>query len=120
MAQKVDVQYVDDLDGSAASGPVEFGFRGKWYTIDLSDRNLQVLTENLADFIAAATEVKPNVAANGKAGKTRKVRTPGDGTAAAKREETQRMREWLRAQGYEVNERGRIKAELVELYQNAN
>ena len=39
MAQQASVQYVDDLDGSAASGPVDFSLDGKGYTIDLSDTN---------------------------------------------------------------------------------
>jgi hypothetical protein len=43
MAQKVSVQYVDDLDGSAASGPVGFSLDGKSYAIDLSDANASKL-----------------------------------------------------------------------------
>ena len=35
MAQKVNVQLVDDLDGSTAESTVEFGLDGVHYAIDL-------------------------------------------------------------------------------------
>ena len=54
MAQQVSVRYVDDLDGSDASGPVDFSLDGKSYTIDLSDGNTSKLREVLAPFVAVA------------------------------------------------------------------
>ena len=54
MAQKVDVKYVDDLDGSDASGTVAFALDGKSYEIDLSDDNAARLRDSLASFVAAA------------------------------------------------------------------
>ena len=38
MAKVVSTAYVDDLDGSEASGPVDFSLDGKDYTIDLATR----------------------------------------------------------------------------------
>jgi hypothetical protein len=48
VAQQVIVQFVDDLDGSVASGTVEFALDGKDYAIDLSDENAAKLREVLA------------------------------------------------------------------------
>ncbi len=54
MAQKVDVRFVDDLDGSEAAGTVTFALDGKAYEIDLSDENAARLRDSLATFVAAA------------------------------------------------------------------
>lgn len=51
-------------------------------------------------------------------------RAAGDTAAGQKprrdKEQLAAMREWLRGQGHEVSERGRIKAELEELYNAAH
>ena len=54
MAQKVDVRFVDDLDGSEASGTVSFALDGRAYEIDLSEENAAKLRDSLATFVAAA------------------------------------------------------------------
>ena len=54
MAKVVSTAYVDDLDGSEASGPVDFSLDGKDYTIDLSDSNAARLRDALAVFVASA------------------------------------------------------------------
>ena len=36
MAQKVHTVFIDDIDGSAAEGPVRFGLDGTEYEIDLN------------------------------------------------------------------------------------
>ena len=49
------VRYTDDLDGSDASGPVDFALDGREYEIDLNDENAAKLREEVfAPFIAAA------------------------------------------------------------------
>ena len=54
MAKVVSTAYVDDLDGSEASGPVDFSLDGKDYTIDLSDSNAARLRDALAAYVASA------------------------------------------------------------------
>lgn len=39
MAQQTTVRFIDDLDGSEASGTVDFNLDGCNYQIDLSDEN---------------------------------------------------------------------------------
>jgi hypothetical protein len=52
MAQKVNVQLVDDLDGSTAESTVEFGLDGVHYAIDLSADNAAQLRDAVATYIA--------------------------------------------------------------------
>ena len=54
MAQQVNVKFVDDLDGSDATGTVSFGLDGRTYEIDLSYDNAAKLRDSLASFVAAA------------------------------------------------------------------
>src|ERR687890_2480042 len=54
MAQQRTVRFVDDLDGSEASGTVDFGLDGRRYEIDLSDDNAATLRDALAPFVGAA------------------------------------------------------------------
>ena len=84
MAQQVSVQYVDDLDGSAASGPVDFSLDGKGYTIDLSDTNASKLREILTPFVTAAR--RPSGSAH------RPIASPARSSGPSRsRDETQAM-----------------------------
>ena len=110
MAQQVSVQYLDDIDGSAASGPVDFSLDGKGYTIDLSDTNASKLREILTPFVAAARR------AGGSAHRSSASPARSAGPSRS-RDETQAMRGWLRENGYSVKVRGRVPAEFVAAYQ---
>src|SRR6185503_15570604 len=54
MAQQVNVKFVDDLDGSDATGTVSFALDGRAYEIDLSEDNAARLRDSLASFVGAA------------------------------------------------------------------
>jgi hypothetical protein len=116
MAQKVDVRFVDDLDGSEAAGTVSFALDGRAYEIDLSDDNASRLRDSLATFVAAARRTG-----------TRRARSQRSGTweapvapARPSREATAAIRTWARENGHEVSERGRIPKAVVEAYQSAH
>jgi len=47
------VRFIDDLDGSEASGTIDFGLDGRTYEIDLSEENAAKLRDALAPFIDA-------------------------------------------------------------------
>ena len=110
MAQQVSVQYVDDLDGSAASGPVDFSLDGKGYTIDLSDTNASKLREILTPFVTAAR--RPSGSAHQLSASPARSSGP-----SRSRDEVQAIRGWLRENGYTVKDRGRVPAEFVAAYQ---
>ena len=54
MAQQTTVRFIDDLDGSDASGTFDFSLEGRNYQIDLSDENAAKLRDALAPYIGAA------------------------------------------------------------------
>ncbi|MGB6161397.1 MAG: Lsr2 family protein [Pseudonocardiaceae bacterium] len=115
MAQKVTVTLVDDLDGGTAEETVEFGIDGVSYEIDLSSGNAGKLRGSLADYVSNAR----------KAGGRRKVAGPVRrvsvaGRASVDREQNAAIREWARKNGYNVSDRGRIPAEVLDAYHKGN
>ena len=48
MAQKIQILYIDDLDGTEAEGTVRFGLDGTEYEIDLNAEHAQALQQALA------------------------------------------------------------------------
>ena len=107
MAQKVMVQLVDDLDGGPAEETVSFSLDGTAYEIDLSSANATGLRDALAPYIGHARKV----GGRGGAGRARRSGRRGNRTAE--------IRDWARANGFQVNERGRIAAHIVEAYEKA-
>jgi hypothetical protein len=106
MAQKVQVFFVDDLDGSEAEGTVRFGLDGTEYEIDLNAEHTSALREALGKYLEQAR----------KAGGT--ARRPGRGPQRA-RQDTTAVREWAKVQGFKVAERGRVPADIVAKYHEA-
>ena len=116
MAQKVDVRFVDDLDGSEASGTVTFALDGRAYEIDLSDDNAAKLRDSLATFIAAARRTGSRRSRSQRSSTSEAPAAP----ARPSREATAAIRTWARENGHEVSERGRIPKAVIEAYNSAN
>jgi len=110
MAQKVLVEILDDIDGSAAAQTVQFGLDGVTYEIDLSDENASALRDELARYIGAGRRI---------GGRKVRVATGQSTTTASDRERNQQIRSWANANGYEVSERGRLSSEVVSAYEQA-
>ncbi|MBG0814897.1 Lsr2 family protein [Planomonospora sp. ID82291] len=113
MAKKVVETFVDDLDGGEASGTVSFTLEGSAYEIDLSDENADKLRKALAPFINAARPVRQERPGRGRRGSTA-------GSRSMDREKSAKVREWAKAQGLNVSERGRIASSIVEQYEAAH
>jgi uncharacterized membrane protein len=109
MAQKVNIVLVDDLDGSEATETVSFGLDGASYEIDLNDANAASLREALSGYVGHARKV------TGGARRARKA----SGSASSS-SNTKDVREWAKAQGMEVSERGRISADVQQAYDAAH
>ena len=99
--------FEDDLEGGKADLTVSFALEGKAYEIDLSNDNVQRLRDALQPFVVAARPVS-----TGKPVRRSSAQALGDSPA--------RVREWARANGYEVSERGRIPANVLAAYRVAN
>ena len=89
---------------------VRFGLDGTEYEIDLSANNADALRNAVARYVDAARRA-PGAAA----------RRPGRSgrRASANGFNTTEVREWAKAQGIEVKDRGRVPAELVVKFKAA-
>ena len=118
MASITTVSLLDDIDGTAAAETVAFGLDGATYEIDLADKNAKKLRDALANYVSHGrrTDGGRKTAAAPKRGRVAKatVRTTPD------REQTAAIREWARAAGYEVSERGRLSAAVLEAFEAAH
>ncbi|MBA2638638.1 MAG: Lsr2 family protein [Nocardioidaceae bacterium] len=110
MAQKVQVLLVDDLDGGSADETVQFALDGVSYEIDLSGKNAAKMRDALAGYVGEARRV-------GARTRSRRGRSQASvgGPGSAKQ-----VREWARAHGYKISDRGRVPANVLDAYRGAN
>jgi hypothetical protein len=111
MAQRVQVILEDDLDGSEAAETVEFSLDGVSYEIDLSDSNAAELRNDFARWVGQARR---------SGGRRQTRRRNGGAGSGASREELARIREWGRANGYSVSDRGRVSQDVQDAYAAAH
>ncbi|SDO93501.1 Lsr2 protein [Microbacterium testaceum StLB037] len=109
MATKHVTHLVDDLDGSVLENgegkQVTFSVEGRAYEIDLSDANADKLFEVFAPYVAAARSVGSSDARGSRRNPPRK----GSVDLGA-------VREWARANGHTVSDRGRVPATIIDAY----
>jgi hypothetical protein len=110
VAQKVQVLLVDDIDGGEADETVTFALDGKTYEIDLTTANADKL-RGLLDQYTKSGRRTGGRAAGGRG----KSRVPAGGN-----KDTAEIRKWAKENGYSVNDRGRVPAEIREAYEKAN
>jgi len=106
VAQRTQVLYVDDIDGSAAEGTMRFGLGGVDYEIDLNKKHADQLAKAIGPFIEAARRVPSS-------------RRPARGARPARHNQSD-VRAWARAQGLQVSDRGRIPADVLTKYEAAH
>ena len=109
MAQQIQTLFIDDLDGSDAEGTFRFGLDGSEYEIDLNAKHAQELRDALARYVGAARRVGGDARQPARGGRR----------ASANGLNTSEVREWARAQGIEVKDRGRVPAEVVVKFKAA-
>jgi uncharacterized membrane protein len=110
VAQKVQTLFVDDIDGSPAEGTVRFGLDGTEYEIDLNPTNAEALRHALAPFVKAGRRASGAARRPARGGR----RAPANGKV-----DSTEVREWAKAQGLEVKDRGRVPTELVVKFKAA-
>lgn len=115
MAERIVRQLIDDLDGAeipdGEGERVEFSVRGVDYQIDLSKANIARLDKALKPYIDAAAKVS--------SGRTRRVKV-SERRGSVPKEQLSAIREWARKNGYDISDRGRIKAEIIEAFEAAH
>ncbi len=109
MVQRRVIELVDDLKGGPADETVRFAIDGRDYEIDLSAKAARNLRAALAPYLSVARRVDV----------TRRPRTRGPAhvSGAGEANDSPRIREWARACGLEVSNRGRIPAYLRQAYE---
>ncbi|QNN51224.1 histone-like nucleoid-structuring protein Lsr2 [Nocardioides mesophilus] len=113
MAQRVNVVLVDDLDGGDATETVSFALDGVDYEIDLSDQHATELRDALAVYVGHGRRTGGR-RRKGQAAPARSTGGSDGGASAAE------IREWAKANGWDVPERGRVSAEVRSAYDAAH
>jgi len=120
MARRIVHQLVDDLDGSVLEvgegETVLFSLDGNAFEIDLSDKNAAEMRDALSRYVDAARSVSRSGS---------RASNSTSSAAARKRRRTGQqdfgpMREWAKSNGYQVSERGRVPASVIEAYEAAH
>ncbi|WP_043622898.1 histone-like nucleoid-structuring protein Lsr2 [Nonomuraea candida] len=117
MARRLIETITDDFDGSPmeAENPVSFSIKGDRFIMDLTPENEDRLRAALAPFIAKARrDGAPPVT------RSRARRAAGGATRAMSKEKNQEIRQWAKAHGLPVSERGRIAATVIQQYDAAH
>jgi hypothetical protein len=109
MAQKIQTLFIDDIDGGEAAGTVRFGLDGTEYEIDLSTKHDQELRAALGTYVAHARKI---------GGTARRAAARGGRKPSAV--DTVAVRNWAREKGFDIKDRGRVPADLVAKYREAN
>lgn len=110
MVQRVEILLTDDLDGSkiptGKGETVHFALDGTSYEIDLRTRRAEVLRAALRPYVDAGRPIR-----NGRGRRVTRSKIAADART---------VKEWARANGYEVNDRGRVPAKIREAFDAAN
>jgi Lsr2 len=109
VAQKIQTLFIDDLGGSTPEGTVRFGLDGTRYEIDLNAGHAKELRDVLARYVDAGR----------RAGGGARKPARGSRRRTAGGPDTTEIREWARAQGIEVKDRGRVPAGLMVKFKSA-
>ena len=107
MATITETVTLDDLDGTPGATTLVFGLDGATYEVDLSETNMNAIRPVLDNLVAKGRRVD---------GKSKTRKTSGSKTTS----NASKVREWARANGHEVGERGRIPSEVREAYAAAH
>ena len=101
MAQQIVTSLIDDIDGSEATGTIEFTVAGVSYRLDVNDKNAAKFDKALAPFIEHAQRV------GGRAKRGTVTRIESNASA---------IRAWAESNGIEMSPRGRISRDIRDQF----
>jgi Lsr2 len=112
VTRRVTERLVDAFDSTSTEDvrTVTFGLDGVFYEIDLTPRNAERLRKHFREFIPHARKIaRGSTRGDGSVRRKRKART----------EKMKMIREWARANGHYLAERGRMPTRVVEEFHRA-
>ncbi|MEH0110682.1 Lsr2 family protein [Tersicoccus sp. MR15.9] len=109
MSRHTQIEIVDDLDGSPAEKTITFTVDGARYEIDLSEANAAAFTDALSPYLKAARKTGRRTSSRSRVSSTNAAGAPA-----------KMVRDWAKAQGIAVNERGRIFQSVMDQYAAAH
>jgi Lsr2 len=112
MAQRTQVVFTDDIDGSEADTTIRFAVDGAASEIDLSAVHAGEFRKAVQPFIDAARKAGGSGASR-RAGTSRASSRPSGPSPSD-------VRAWAKDQGIEVKDKGRVPAELIVRFQAAD
>lgn len=109
---------VDDLDESVDTDvrTVTFGHEGATFEIDLGKEHREELEQALSKFLDKARAVR----GKGTASRPSRPAAPQTKQSGGPAVDTDAVREWARANGHTVSDKGRIANSVLEAYRAAN
>ena len=117
MARRIVHQLVDDIDGTlleAGEGEtVLFSLDGVAYEIDLTDENAAALRGALERYTKTARTVSGSRGSSGGSAASRRRRRSGQ-------QDYSEIRDWAKKNGYQVSDRGRVPASVLDAYEAAH
>lgn len=111
MAQRVQIQLIDDLSGAEAQETVRFGLDGTEYEVDLTTENAAELRQALSKYVDKGRRAT--------AGRKGRSGPHGTSTGTSRRDEVQQIRQWAQDNGHNSSARGRISQSIVDAYNEA-
>ena len=112
MAKKVQTILVSDLSGDEVTDggeTIEFSYRGTDYSIDLTEKEAKGFDKAVARYLDRASR---------RTGQRRSMKSSG--TGGRSKQHPVRVREWARANGHQVSDRGRVPQVIQDAYDAAH
>lgn len=97
-----------DLSGKSDARTYTYDLNGTTYAVDLTESEWEEFNKSISKFVEVSTEEKPTRGAF----RSRTPRNP--------KRDLNAVREWARANGHEVSDRGRIAQSVMDAYDAAN
>jgi hypothetical protein len=95
-------------DKSRTGETIQFGFAGIDYEVELCPKDKRVFDSAVKEFLPHARKVRPE--------NTTKQSRPKDSRPKVSRDHSGDVRAWARANGIQVNDKGRIPVKVIEQY----
>ena len=127
MARETRTIYTCDLhEGDAETDGVEpltFGLDGTTYELDACPAHAGQLRDAFATYVGAARRAGGSTGGSSRRSSSRSSSSRSAASSSgggSDREQVQAIREWARANGHKVSERGRLSAAVLEAYRAAH